>query len=202
MGKAHSSLLFAVAFSLSFYGQATADELRCEGPFALDTTHAKLVTAFGAKNVSREIIYGPEGVTFKASVVFGKDTARRLEVIWDDEKAGKRPARIHFSGTGWSIGNNLHVGSLLAEVEAANARPFTLYGFEWDFGGMVSSWKGGALEKLPGGCAAVAHFEEDQNSAEEALTKAAGDHEFSSQDAAMKAVHPKVMVLGVQYSRK
>ncbi|HZH12573.1 MAG TPA: hypothetical protein VEZ24_19650 [Microvirga sp.] len=204
MGKNGPSLCLAATAALGLFslGAAQAEELKCQGPFAPDTTHGRLVEAFGAKNVIRKTIHGPEGMTFKASVVFDKDPVRTLVVIWSDEKAARRPDRIHFSGSAWSVGDNLHVGASLADVEAANAQPFTLYGFEWDFGGMVASWKGGALERLPGGCAAVAHFEADESSGEEALTKVAGDQEFSSRDAAMRAARPKLVQLGVRYSRK
>lgn len=204
MGKNDPFPFLAATAALGLFlpGVAQADELKCEGPFAPNTTHDRLVEAFGSKNVVRKTIHGPEGMTSNASVIFDKDPARTLVVIWSDEKAARRPARIHFSGSAWSVGNNLHVGASLAEVEAANARPFTLYGFEWDFGGMVASWKGGNLERLPGGCAAVAHFESDDSSGEETLTKVAGDQEFSSRDAAMRAARPKLLQLGVKYSRK
>ncbi|WP_112664131.1 hypothetical protein [Microvirga flavescens] len=203
MGKARPSQLIAAAaaFTLSALWQVHADELKCEGPFAPDTTHARLVQVFGAKNVARKTISDPEGITFKASVLFGKDPARRLEVIWEDEARGRRPARIQFSGNGWSVAG-LQVGAPLAVVEAANTQPFNLYGFDWDFGGTVSNWNGGALEKLPGDCALIAMLEADQSLDDETLNKASGDQEFSSQDPVMKAVHPKIMLLGVRYSRK
>ncbi|MGO4705192.1 hypothetical protein AB4072_05360 [Microvirga sp. 2MCAF38] len=204
MGKTHSSLFLAAAAGVGLlsFQQAHADELKCEGPFSPDTTHARLVKAFGAKNVLRKTTHGPEGEVYKASIVFDKDPARSLEVIWHDEAGGRRPARIYFTGAGWSVGNGLHVGASLAELEAANGRPFTLYGFEWDFGGLVSNWKGGALEKQPGGCTVFAMLETDESSKEEDLTKVASDREFSSQDEVMKAVRPKATLLGVQYTRK
>jgi uncharacterized protein (DUF1684 family) len=64
-----------------------AAELTGQEPFSRTSDHARLVTAFGTENVAWQTIHGPEGTTFKESVVFPKDPARRIEVVWWDEKA-------------------------------------------------------------------------------------------------------------------
>jgi hypothetical protein len=49
---------------------AAPDTLACEGVFARDTTHAKLVEAFGRSNVAFLEIDGDRGARVKASVVY------------------------------------------------------------------------------------------------------------------------------------
>ncbi len=68
--------------------------IACTGPFAKSVTHASLVKAFGARNVALLDVGTGEGETVKASVIFPRDAARRIEVLWIDEKARRNPAEI------------------------------------------------------------------------------------------------------------
>ncbi|MFC4173371.1 hypothetical protein ACFOYU_15100 [Microvirga sp. GCM10011540] len=158
---------------------AYANELKCEGPFARNAGHEQLVSAFGEANVAKEIVH-EEGMEIKASVVFPDDPEKRLEVIWWDEEASRQPSIVRTLGTGWSLPKGVRVGMPLNEVEAANGRPFLLYGFGWDYGGTISDWKGGALARLPGDCNPFAIFSPEQSSGEDARLKVSGDSEFGS----------------------
>src|SRR5258708_7749750 len=89
--------------------------LACEGAFAKDTTHAKLVEAFGKANVTFLEIDGDGGVKVKASVIYPDDSHRRVDVVWHDEKLRRRPAVISVDfRSGWHAVRGLHVGSELA----------------------------------------------------------------------------------------
>jgi len=127
---------------------AAPDTLACEGAFAKDTTHAKLVEAFGRSNVAVLEIDGDQGVKVKASVVYPDESRRRIYVVWHDEKLRRRPATIRVDfRSGWHTVRGLHVGTELGEVEKVNGKTFRLTGFDWEFGGRVSNWQGGALAK-------------------------------------------------------
>ncbi len=180
---------------------ARADELKCEGPFAKDSDHKRLVTSFGKSNVSRDTVY-VEGDGFPASIVFPKEPDRRLEVLWWNEKARRRPATIQADGAGWVGPRGIRVGMTLGEVEALNGKPFTLLGFGWDFGGRISEWKGGAFDNLPGSCQLIVFFSEEQNVDEAASLKVAGDREFISNQNEMKAVKPRVARIGLGYPQQ
>jgi hypothetical protein len=197
-------LRLGIAAAWIFFGAtlAFADEFACQGPFAKDTDHKLLVAAFGRANVSREPIREPEGLEVRASVVFPKDPVRRLVVLWSDEKALRRTGRIHQMGSGWSGPEGLRVGSPIEAVEKANGKPFVLYGFEWDYGGSIESWKGGALGDLPGGCIFSPIFQTDNTAPDEALSVVAGDSEFASDSSAMRAAKPKVRSLHLSYPRQ
>jgi hypothetical protein len=61
----------------------------------------------------------------------------------------------------WNVAG-ITIGSTLAEVQKVNGRPFLVNGFEWDYGGLVTNWKGGMLGRpLPGGCTVRLRFDRD-----------------------------------------
>jgi hypothetical protein len=58
----------------------------------------------------------------------------------------------------WSVGG-ISIGSSVADVQKANGNPFLVSGFEWDYGGFVTNWKGGMLgSPLQGGCTVTIRF--------------------------------------------
>lgn len=183
-------------------GHGHAEELTCQGPLAADTDHSRLVAAFGPANVMRETVYGPEGMEFRGTVVFARDPSRRLTVIWSDEKGRRRPAMVVTTGTGWTGPKSIRVGTPLAEVEKANGRPFVLYGFQWDYGGTVETWNGGALAALPGGCTFDPIFETDPKAPAAAVTSVASDSQFTSNSPVMRAAMPRIRSIALKYPQR
>jgi hypothetical protein len=59
----------AAADTQDNFQQQKRDTIACDGPFAKDTSHAKLVAAFGAKNVTFKEVDGAEGSKDKATVL-------------------------------------------------------------------------------------------------------------------------------------
>jgi hypothetical protein len=194
-------LLIAVALSAISPGSAVASELMCDGPFGKGSSHTKLMEAFGSTNVSAETLHGPEGIEFRGSVIFPNDPARRVEVIWWNEKARTRPSTIRVNGTGWTSPVGIRVGAPLSAVEKANGRVFSLNGFGWDYGGASTNWRGGTLANLADGCTLSVTFGLDDNVPEAARTKATGDREFASNAPVIQAVKPKVQEIRLGYPR-
>lgn len=181
--------------------QPAAERLACSGRFAADATHASLVAAFGKDVVALQKVDGAEGEKIEATVIFPKQPAKRLEVFWVDEKkrAGIASVRLGPTAT-WIAPNGLRIGASLGEVEKANGRPFDLSGFDWDYGGTVTDWKGGALaEPSPGGCRVSVGFLKPQNAPAAAADAVAGDTTFASTDKNMRAVKPVVGSLAFGY---
>lgn len=193
----------AVALSVApAVSQATDPKhvLECQGAFARDTSHAKLVQAFGASSVTFADIDGPEGAKIKASVIYPDEPRRRVEVVWHDEKSRSRPASISVGfKSQWRTVRGLHIGSELAEVEKINGKPFKLSGFDWDYGGRVSDWMGGALAKIPGGCTFVLAFNPWADAPEAERDKVSGDKVFLSNDPNMRASKPTVSDIVLSY---
>lgn len=178
-----------------------ADVIQCQGPFARDTSEAKLIAAFGAKNVVFEEVAGPEGTKLNATVVFPTDPKRRLEVLWLDEETRTKPTSIVIEGnSGWLAPKGVKIGTPLAQIQRLNGKTFKLSGFGWDHGGQVTDWQGGAMTKLAGGCAIGVRFSPDDKATSEAQEKVAGDRTLTSSDDAVRAIRPKVTSIFVGYA--
>ena len=172
----------------------------CNGSFAKDSSHEKLATAFGAKNVAWDDVEGPGGVKLKASVLFPSDPRRRLEVVWTkpETRTDIRVIAINGQST-WTAPKGLKLGMTLAAVEKLNGKPFRLTGFDKDTGGTVQSWDGGALAELPGGCKVALRFEPNPKISPEVRNDVAVSREFESSDTAMKKAVPKVVEILIGY---
>jgi hypothetical protein len=176
--------------------------IKCEGPFGRNASHADLVKAFGSGNVIYQDIDGVKGEKIKASVLYPNDAKAKLEIIWGDEKA-RRPTIRARDQSAWASANGIRIGMAIADIEKMNGKPFTLSGFDWDYGGRVKDWQGGELAKpLPGGCIVGVEFVHPEDSPEANLTKVSGDGDFRSDDADMRAVEPYVAVVTISYPQR
>lgn len=173
----------------------TADLLACAGPFARDADEATLIKAFGAGNVQRARIEIGEGEKAAGAILFPKDRKRRLELIWRDGKKRRGPSTIYVrQGSAWAVagpaGERLAIGSALAAVEAANGKPFSILGFDWDYSGTAADWQGGKLAKAFGGCKLTIRFGYPKGADARALDRLSGDKEFSSSNPDMRLIKP------------
>jgi len=170
--------------------------LQCDGAFARDSSHAKLVQTFGKSSMAFPDIDGADGDKVKASVVYPDEPRRRVEILWHDEKTRSRPStiRVGFKSQ-WRTVRGLRIGSELAEVERINGRPFKLLGFDWDLGGRVSDWQGGTFATVPGGCDFRLGFNPWADAPDAARDKVSGDKEFLSTDPNMRASKPTVIIM-------
>jgi len=169
--------------------------LSCAGPFAKDSTHDRLVEVFGARNVAFEEVYIGEGKQDTASVIYPKDRARRVEVLWADARRRTRPAvvRVEEAKSRWTFAG-FGPGATLAQVEKANGgAPFELSGFDLDYGGRVTDWNGA----LASSCALTVRFAKDPKASEKAAEAVSGDRTFRSSDPRMRAVRPRVEGIGL-----
>tara|TARA_R110002096_G_scaffold292391_4_gene486944 strand:- start:18295 stop:19329 length:1035 start_codon:yes stop_codon:yes gene_type:complete len=118
------------------------------GPVTVKSTAASLAAALGAKNVVTEEVYIGEGQTETATVLF-PGSRKEMIVFWFDLEGLSDPSMVRISrpGTPWVSPGGLTIGSTLKDLHEANGGPFELYGFEWDYGGRISSWGDGELEK-------------------------------------------------------
>jgi hypothetical protein len=181
-----------------------SNRLTCTGPFGRDASHASITEIVGKENVVFTKVDGAEGEKVPATVLFPKNAERRIELIWADEKKRKGLANLSLSPKSvWVAPNGVRIGMSLAEVETLNGRPFTLSGFDWDYGGYVTDWKGGALgAKIAGGCTVQVRFTVPEGAPEGPASEVAGDKEFPSSDKNMRAVKPIVGSLGFGFPQQ
>jgi hypothetical protein len=171
--------------------RATID---CTGPFARNSDEDAVAKAFGAVNVEQADIDIGEGMTERGTVVFPKDPRWRIEILWHDGEKRRRPHVVMFrDGSAWQVpipgttDARIAIGDALAQVEAANGKPFTILGFGWDNGGYAADWGGGRLDRPVGGCSLSLRFDADRNAPPAALEEVSGDKEFRSSEAAVRA---------------
>jgi hypothetical protein len=174
--------------------------LACSGPFAKDSSHAKLQQAFGAPNVAIQKVDGAEGETFEASVLYRADPSRRLEVTWIDDKkrSGLSSASAKKPST-WTGPEGIRIGMTLDEVAKLNGQPFRLNGFEWDYGGYVVDLKG-KLASLPGGCGLMLRFSPGMALDAKKHAGLIGEKKLSSSDAKLLGVKPVLVSWSIGYA--
>jgi hypothetical protein len=177
-----------------------ANLIECTGPFAKDSSHSRLVEAFGAANVVFGDIGGPEGESQLGSNVFPDEPRRRFTIVWKDEAGRRNPQEIHFrEGSAWRTRAGIHVGSNLAEVERLNGKPFTMWGFEWDYGGYVRDWRGGTLDQVNGECLLGMRFELSNKAPHSASDRILGERTIPSNDPEVRAVRPRTSEIYLKY---
>lgn len=201
--KSAARLLFMLVFAASSPLRAQApgaDVIGCTGPFAKDSSHARLVEAFGAANVVFEDIGGPEGESRLGTDVFPSDPQRRFTIVWKDEAARRNPDTVQFrTGSGWRTRDGVRIGLELAEVERLNGKPFRLWGFEWDYGGYVRDWRGGALDRFNPQCHLGMRFKPTDNVPASALDRILGEVTILSNDPDVRAVGPTISEIFLRY---
>lgn len=174
--------------------------VECRGQFGPNATHADLVKAYGAKNVTYEDVNRAEGEVVKASVVFAKDPTRRLEVEWFDEEKRAKPSTITVFGENnrWIGPFGIKNGMPIARIEQIAGKPFRINGFAFDVAGK-GHFEGTRLEKLAGGCTFDAHFEIEGGQPPEHLKRFIGEVEIDSNDPDLLTLKPKLWIYTLRY---
>jgi hypothetical protein len=179
--------------------QQKRDAIGCDGPFAKDTSHAKLVAAFGARNVTFKEVDATERSKAKATVLFDDDPTRRIVVFWHDEKRA-RPGMIRVSAPSLWIGpGGIGNGMKLTDVEKLNGKPFKLAGFDWDGGGFVRELDG---RLKSAGCNLVIRFEPGiANPLPARYAGITGDKTIVSSNQLLRRTRAQVSEWGIGYPR-
>ncbi|HRF09935.1 MAG TPA: hypothetical protein PL193_15000 [Xanthobacteraceae bacterium] len=174
--------------------------VECRAQFGPNATHADLVKAYGAKNVTIEEVSRAEGEVVVASVIFAKDPLRRLEVEWFDEEKRAKPAVITVFGENnrWIGPYGIRNGMTIQRIEQIAGKPFKINGFAFDVAGK-GHFAGTKLEKLAGGCAFDGHFDIDGGQPPEHLKRFIGEVEIDSNDKDLLTLRPRLWIFTLSY---
>ncbi len=175
--------------------------VECRGQFGPKATHAGLVKVYGVNNVSFGEVNRAEGEKVKATILFAKDPARRLEIEWHDEEKRRLPAVITVFGekSKWIGPLGIRNGMTIQEIEKRAGKPFRINGFEFDVAGF-GHFEGTKLQKLPGGCAFNAHFDIDGGLPPgDEYKRFVGEVEIESNDALLLTLKPKLWIFMLSY---
>jgi hypothetical protein len=177
-----------------------APSLACDGPFAKDTTHAKLVSEFGAKNVVFKDVDIMRDVKTQASVIFDEDPTRRLVVYWKDNKARARPMAVSVEAPStWTGPGGVRNGLALKDLVKLNGDEFRMMGFGGVGGGEISGLKG-PFSDLPGGCTLKIKLEPGiANPLPPRFASVTGDQFVASKNLVLRRVRPQVSQWSVNY---
>lgn len=159
----------------------------------LDTARARL----GAPNIVPDTLPGAEGEAMAGWTMYPGHPTRELSVYLDE--AGLHPASIVADEdvSEWRRADGVAIGMNSNELAELNGRPFDFLGFDWDYGGLVTDWNGGALARQgdPTGSVRLCPPEPIEGMPPPDLPM--GDAEFTSDDPRMQDAPGWVCELGV-----
>jgi hypothetical protein len=177
---------------------ALADQLSCDGPFAADSSEARLVESFGRDNVVTGDIPGPEGSTILATTVFPTDPEKKMEFGWWDEENLTQLAYFTVPAKD-TAPQGVKVGMDVKEVEALNGAPFDLQGFWWDYGG-YANFTGGKLAAGDAGCMVSVRFAPEGEYPQDLNVDAiSGEMTVPSSEPLLEQVGARVESVSVSY---
>ena len=175
--------------------------LSCGAPFNREATPATLAAVFGRENVVPETIDGPEGEPMNVTAIYPNDPERRIEVSFanEEERTDLVAVTVRDHASQWKGQGGYSFGDGIEAVEKANGGPFAVSGFEWDYGGFVTDWKGGKLKEA-GGCATTVRFAPEATDIAPTIM-GDGVNPLSNDPAVRKAL-PKVSLFGIGWAAK
>jgi hypothetical protein len=180
-------------------GGGHARTIDCRGAFARDSSHIRLAQVFGPDNVTFTDVDGPENSKIQASVLFPRDPARRLELLWTNPTSRSGTQVIVINGkSNWAAPRGIKLGAQIAAVEKLNGKPFKLTPFGAD-GSSAADWQEGQLLKLQGGCKIGMRFVADSRAPQEARAELASAKELLSSDTNVRALRPTVAEILIGY---
>lgn len=109
-----------------------------------DDTLASVQARLGAAQVVAEELDGAEGETSPGWRLYPDDPERSIEV-WLNESGRPQVLFVRGPKSIWVRADGVRLGMTSTDLQAKNGRPFKFLGFEWDYGGAISDWRGGAL---------------------------------------------------------
>lgn len=178
-------------------GPTPATDLTCGYPARVGDTAKTIMDRFG-DHAKFETLAGPEGMEIPGIVLWDGDPKLVVEIGFKDEARTKLDFVRVSEGSSWNI-KDLKLGDTLEKVRAANGQPVKFYGFEWDYGGAVSSFEKGKLDKN-GQCIIqmTLTYDWDNFDYSDGL---AGDVELSSDDEIVNQKAISIVQMGLGYPR-
>jgi hypothetical protein len=181
------------------------------GPITAATTRADLKRMFGAKNVEESGIQASDLLNEIGTKINWHQADSSLAILWISEAADSRIRRVLFcpnlvqaAKCRWHTAEGLSLGMPLKDLERVNGREFALTGFDWGFGGLITSWNGGRLDKLSASCGGMTiRLDPPPGPASQEraqwIDAVEENEEFSSSHAAMQALNPVVDFLSLSF---
>ena len=120
------------------------------GLITSSTTKSALNKLYDKENIRETVVFSYEGFDIKGTEVIFDNTADNITIEWNDGNLTPKIIRIKNLNSNWKTKEGVGIGSTIKEVEKANGKPFTIYGYEIDvyLAGTVKNWNSGNLQGL------------------------------------------------------
>lgn len=158
------------------------------GAITVNTDINDLKSIAGASNVKDERICGPECADSIDVTYLFKDTEKEIIVYWKKNAYHKLISFMESNqkNAPYHTVSGLKNGSTMEELLAQNGKKINFSGFGWDYGGSISSYNGGNLDKSN----ITFRMELDDENNTELL----GDRSFDTDKPAVKKALSKIKV--------
>ncbi len=164
-----------------------------------DDTLISLRNQYGEANVIEGELPGAEGETSQGWIIFPKDPEKKLMIYTDESNSHPGSLLVDEINSKWHLSNSIKLGTDSVALQSLNKKPFTFYGFYWDYGGVITEWNGGELrKKMASGAQVNIHLcpPEDPKLPDNYLS---GDGTFNSDNPLAVKFPPVVCKLGVYF---
>jgi len=178
---------------------ATVESFVLDTAVKPDDTLISLRTHYGEANVIEGELPGAEGETAKGWIIFPKDPQKKLMIYTDESNSHPGSLLVDEANSKWHLSNSIKIGTDSTTLQSLNKKPFTFYGFYWDYGGVITEWNGGELgKKTASGAQVNIHLcpPEDPKLPDNYLS---GDGTFNSDNSLAVKFPPVVCKLGVYF---
>jgi len=111
-------------------------------------SESDLKKTFGEK-LRRVKGYYPEGMGEYSITLLFAGTTNQVGFVWKDDSvthSGLEYLTVSTPQSRWRTKSGIGIGTTLKELELLNQKPFSFYGFGWDYSGMTS-WEEGSLSE-------------------------------------------------------
>lgn len=162
-------------------------------------TLSSLRKQYGDANVVAGELPGAEGETAEGWIIFPKDPEKKLMIYTDESNSHPGSLLVDEANSKWHLSNSIKIGTDSTTLQSLNKKPFTFYGFYWDYGGVITEWNGGELSKKTANGAQVnIHLCPPENS-KLPDNYLMGDGTFNSDNPLAVKFPPVVCKLGVYF---
>jgi hypothetical protein len=153
---------------------------------------AQLARSFASEDLRASAVDVGEGETRPGTLIFPDDARRRLSVVWADRARPGQATWLLVEGESqWRGYRDIGLGTDLRTLERLNGRPFVLAGFDWDYSGTVTDWRGGRLGAIATErCRLIVRLAPPPNANRDFVHQVAGGRDFPSDHPAMRALNP------------
>ena len=152
---------------------------------------------YGVENVINDTTWVIGDDTLRGSIIFPNSKMQAFVYFHDEDIVD---VTIKGESADWKTKSGLYLGMTLSEVQAINAKNFTLSGLNWSHGGSVVSWEGGKLT----GDSTLSHLavfsnvsNEHQGISDEAYKLISGEVEFDVRHPDIQKLNPKIDLISL-----